>query len=342
MVQLNKNENLYGPSPKCYEEIKNITVDDFIYYSRDSIGVIEKKISDTYQFPTEGIILGYGAEDIIKSLFTHYIFPGDKVLIPSKSWWYYKSLVEQRKAEPVTYPVEASGTKYTTNIDSILSLREEHKPKFILICSPNNPTGNSVDIIRLEEVLKANPDRIVCLDETYWGYSHKDSSPVIMEYLKKYPNFVVIRSFSKYYALAGVRVGFAFCGSEVKNNMMFHSNILGFNRISEKLVLAALGSSDYYESITQKIIKDRDRLYQELNQIPGLTAYESDANFLLVEFPAELINPVDELLKEKGLQIKFFTEEDFTNCARISMGTDVQNEIVLQTIKAKCLTGSTV
>ena len=342
MVQLNKNENLYGPSPKCYEEIKNITVDDFIYYSRDSIGLIEKRISDAYQFPTEGVILGYGAEDIIKSLFTHYVFPGDKALIPGKSWWYYKSLVEQRQAEPVIYPLDVCGTQFVTNIDAILSLREEHKPKFILICSPNNPTGNSVDIIRLEEVLKASPDRIVCLDETYWGYSQVDSSPVIMEYLEKYSNFVVIRSFSKYFALAGVRVGFAFCGSGVKKNMMYHSNILGFNRISEKLVLAALDSGDYYKDINQKIVNDRDKLFHELNQIPGLTAYQSDANFLLVEFPKELIEPTDQLLKERGIQIKFFSEEDFTNYARISIGTDTHNDIVLQTIKEKCLSKSTV
>ncbi len=342
LVQLNKNENLYGPSPKCYNVVRDITVDDFIYYSRDSVGAIQKQISQQFNLPADQIILGYGAEDIIKTLFTHYVQAGDKVLIPDKSWWYYTSLVEQRDAEPVIYPLEERDTEFITNVDTLLQYEKEISPKMILVCSPNNPTGNSVDINDFERLLKANRDRIICLDETYWGYASQDTTDTLMGYLAKYDNLIVIRSFSKYYALAGVRIGYAFCGQKVKKHLKFYDKILGFNRISEKLVVTALQSEGYYKEITQDIVEDRERIYREINEIPGLTAYKSDANFLLLKIQEDLKQPLDKQLRAKGLQIKFFTEKAFPNYARFSLGTQEHNQIVLETIKEKVLSKSTV
>ena len=337
LIQLNKNENLYGPPPECYDVVKNININDFIYYSREAVGVIESEISQMFDIPIDRIILGYGAEDIIKNLFTHYIFPGDKVLIPDKSWWYYISLVEQRDAEAVTYPLEIKGTQFETSVDTILHYEREMNPKLILVCSPNNPTGNSIDIDRFEEILKENKDRIVCLDEAYWGFSNVDTTKKIMEYLKKYDNLVVIRTLSKYFALAGIRIGFAFCGAKVKEQMKFYDKILGFNRISERLAITALRSPDYYKEITKNMNEDREKLYKELNEIPDIIAYKSDANFLLVKIPDRLKQPIDEQLKEKGIIIKFFTEASFPECARISLGTKEHNQIVLDTIEEKAM-----
>ncbi len=334
LVQLTKNENQYGPSPKCYDIIKNLTVEDYIFYSRESVGVIENEISKSCQLPAEQIILGYGAEDIIKNLFTHYIFPGDNVLIPDLSWWYYKALVEQRDAKPFMYPQSEAGTEYTLNIDDILRMEKELKPKFTLICSPNNPTGNSIDLKDFEKLLQMNKDRIVCLDETYWGYS-TDTTEVLKELLKKYDNLVIIRSFSKYYALAGIRIGYAFCGSKVKSHMKFYDKILGFNRISEKLVLAALSDKEYYLKINQMIIEDRDMLFKEINKLSKIIAYKSDANFLLIKVPSELSKPIDQLIKDRGLQIKFFSEPSFIDYARISIGTKEHSKIILSSIQEK-------
>ena len=342
LVQLNKNENLYGPSAKCYEVIKNINVNDFIYYSRESVGVIEKEISQRFKLSHDQIILGYGAEDILKTLITHYIMPNDKVLIPDKSWWYYKAMVEQREAKPVIYPLEELENEYRTNVDTILKMEKELSPKLIIVCSPNNPTGNSVDLNQFEEILKQNKDRIVCFDETYWGYSAEDTTDKLLKYINKYDNLVIIRSFSKYYALAGIRIGYAFCGAKVKKAMKFYDKILGFNRISENLAVAALHSDEYYKKITKEFISDREMLFEELNNISGIIAYKSNANFLLVKIPEELKQPIDENLKDKGIHIKFFTEPAFINFARISLGTKEHNQIVLQGIKEQVLVKSSI
>ncbi len=340
MIQLNKNENLYGPSPLCYDVIKNVSVDDFIYYSRESVGKIEQEVSKIFNIPTDQVILGYGAEDIIKNIFTHYVFPGDKVIIPDYSWWYYTALVKQRDAEPFTYAITAEGTEYKADVDNILQLKRELNPKLILICSPNNPTGDALDINELEKILeenKNNGDKVICLDETYSGFSSVDTTAKVMEYLQKYENFVVIRSFSKYYALAGIRIAFAFCGKKAKESLKFFDKILGFNRLSEELAIAALRSEDYYKKIVKIMIEDREQMYQDINKIPGFTAYKSEANFILAKMPAELKKPLDEALKEKGFIIKFFKEASFPDCVRISLGTREQNQIVLETIKEQAL-----
>ncbi|MDH4127792.1 MAG: histidinol-phosphate aminotransferase family protein [Spirochaetota bacterium] len=342
IVHLNKNENLYGPSSECYEVLKDVSINDFIYYSRESVGAIEKEISARFKIPSDQIILGYGAEDIIKTLFTHYISHDDKVLIPDKSWWYYKSLVEQRDAKPIIYPLDERENEFITSVDTLLRFEDEIKPKFTLVCSPNNPTGNSIDIIRFEEILKKNKDRIVCLDETYWGYSKKDTTETVINYLKKYDNLVVIRSFSKYYALAGIRIGYAFCGAKAKKVMKFYDKILGFNKISENLAIAALKSDTYYKKITKAIVDDRENLYREINNIPGVTAYKSEANFILVKIPNELKESIDKALKAKGYHIKLFTEDSFSDCARISLGTTEHNQVILKTIKERVLAQSAV
>lgn len=341
LTLLNKNENLYGPSPECYDVIKEVSINDFIYYPRDSIGVIEKEISKMFNLPSDRIILGYGGEDILNALFSHYIFPGDKVLFSDKSWWYFKTLTEQREGIPIFYPMEIFETEYKTDVETILRFEQEQKPKLILICSPNNPTGNSIDIDQLELLLRENRERIICLDEAYWGFTANDTTEKIVEYVNKYDNLMVIRSFSKYYALAGIRIGYALCGRKVKKAVKFHKNTLGFNKISENLAIAALQSQEYYKKIARAIIEDREKIYQELNEIPGITAYKSEANFILIKVLEELKQPIDQQLKEKGILIKFFTEASFPNCARITLGTQEQNRLILETIKEEVLAVST-
>ncbi len=332
MIQLNKNENLYGPAPDCYDVVKNISIDDFIYYSRSSIGVIEQEIAKRFNISVEDIILGYGAEDIIKTLFTLYISQGDNVLLPAKSWWYYNTLVEQRNANPINYPLDQKGTEFITNIKTILEYKKKYNSKLILVCAPNNPTGNYVDLNELEELLKVHKDGIVCLDETYWGFTNEDTTNKIIELLEKYSNLIVVRSFSKYYALAGVRIGYAFSKAEVRDRMKFYNKILGFNRISERLAVAALNSNGYYGQVVKSIIKDREMLFHELNKIDGITAYKSSSNFILVKIPNKIQKPLDSELKKEGIIIKFFTEPSFIGYARISLGTEIHNQTVLSIV----------
>jgi histidinol-phosphate aminotransferase len=240
--------------------------------------------------------------------------------------------VEQRNANPINYPLDQKETEFITNIDTILEYKKQYSPKLILVCAPNNPTGNYVDLNELERLLKNHKDGIVCLDETYWGFTKEDTTPKIIELLQKYSNLIVIRSFSKYYALAGVRIGYAFCGAKVKDTMRFYNKILGFNRISENLAVAAFNSNGYYSKIIKSIIKDRETLYNGLNKIDAITAYKSSANFILVKMPNKIKKPLDNELKKEGIVIKFFTEPSFTDCARISLGTEVHNQIVLDTV----------
>jgi histidinol-phosphate aminotransferase len=173
-------------------------------------------------------------------------------------------------------------------------------------------------------------ETFVALDEAYWYNTKHEHAKYLVE---TYPNLVVIRTFSKYYALAGIRIGYALIGRNLTRLANLANRYLGFNLISEKIALAALDSASYYEDIAHKMNSDKELYYKELGEIPGFTVYKSDANFVLVEIPKNIIQPLKKFLTDKGLIIKFMNEEIINSHMRITLGTQEENRMVIDTIK---------
>lgn len=334
-VLLDKNENLYGPTPKTYEVLKNLGARDLVEYSRHSIGEIEQALEKKWGYPKEKILLGYGSEDLLKMAMAQFVQKGDTVLLPSHSWWYYSLLVERRGANSIYYPSEREEHSYKTDLEALYTMQTSIKSPFIMLSTPNNPTGHSFDLLALEELFYQYPQTFFCIDETYWGYSETDSTPTILALMKRHENLFVIRSLSKFYALSGVRVGWAFSSESIQKSMKFYERALGFNRISEKLALCALEDTKYYTKIGNRIQEDRTWLFQKLNQLEGITAYHSQANFLLLQISDSLRKPLQENLKTKGFQIKFF-EDNLSGFARLTLGRREQNIVILETLQSLC------
>ena len=143
---------------------------------------------------------------------------------------------------------------------------------------------------------------------------------------------MVIRTFSKYYALAGIRIGYALIGGNLTKLANLANRYLGYNLLSEKIALAALDSPDYYEDIAKKMNNDKELYYQELGKIPGFTVYKSDANFVLVEIPSEIKESLKKFLTDRGLIIKFMNEEVINSHLRITLGTQEENRMVIDAI----------
>ncbi|MBF8248252.1 MAG: Histidinol-phosphate transaminase, partial [Bacteroidetes bacterium] len=146
----------------------------------------------------------------------------------------------------------------------------------------------------------------------------------------KHDHLLVLRTFSKYYALAGVRIGFAVVGKKLERLAKFASRYLGYNRISEQLALAALDSPGYYLQIAENIRVDRQKYVDFFSQFNGFQCYRSEANFLLVRIPGELKSPLQEYLRQNGIAIKFFSDAEFANHMRITIGTVNQNRRLLK------------
>jgi histidinol-phosphate aminotransferase len=147
---------------------------------------------------------------------------------------------------------------------------------------------------------------------------------------------VVIRTFSKYYALAGLRIGYALVGAGLDKLSKLSNRHLGYNSITEEIAIAAMDSSDYYIGIAEKMNTDKKLYYSELAKIPGYTVFKSDANFILVEIPQDQMKPLKDFLNARGLIIKFMNEAVLNSHLRITLGTQEQNRMVIDSIKEFC------
>lgn len=327
-IYLDRNENNYGPAPACYEALKSTGFESLSWYSKDfARGVkstLSERIAKEFDVPESIILLGYGGEDLLKQAVHCFLSRNETIMIPTHSWWYYKSIADEKGGITVEYPMVPGQDAFHYEVRSLLDLAAKHKPRLILISSPNNPTGNTLDLKDLKVFLKTIKNTVIVLDEAYWGFAGRQTD-YVKELIGEYPELLIIRTFSKYYALAGVRIGYAFLGKNLTTLAQFSARYLGYNRLSERLALAALDSRDYYAEISQKMIQDKERYYQTLGAIPGFKAYRSNANFILAEIPESFKASLKDYLTKQGLIIKFFSEPNLENCVRITIGTEEQN-----------------
>jgi histidinol-phosphate aminotransferase len=247
-------------------------------------------------------------------------------MIPSYSWWYYKEIASEVGGENIEYPMVKGKDRFAYDVPAMLEMYAREKPDVVFISSPNNPTGNSMSAGEMTTVLDALRDVPVVLDQAYW-YTAAVLS--VKEIVDRYPSTLLVRTFSKYYALAGMRVGFAVAGAGLDKMVKLSHRYLGYSRVSEDVALAALDSTEYYEGIAKKMAADKELYYRRVGTLPGVTVFRSDANFLLVEIPSDVRDRLKEFLAARGLILKFMNEPLLTSHIRITLGTQEQNERVI-------------
>lgn len=336
LIYLDRNENHYGPAPEVFKALHKRNFKKLTTYSRDFTRGVKSKLSEHLSqmlgIDEKQILLGYGAEDLLKQAVHCFLGRGETILIPQYSWWYYKVIADEVGGIKQIYPIAEEDYQFRYIPEAIIGAYRTHKPAMVLISSPNNPTGNSMPIDDLVHVLENMPEAVVVLDEAYTLFANPDTSYLKM-LVERFPNVMITRTFSKFYALAGIRVGYALLGKQLSELNTFSARYLGYNRLSERLAIAALDSKDYYEDMRRKMMADSQMFFKELNQLPGFRAYHSDTNFILCRIPEQLKKPMDEYLKKKGFVIKFMNEDDLNSHIRITLGTQEENRDLMDTIR---------
>jgi len=336
IVLFDRNENRYGPAPACLEVLRNADAELLFNYTRafqqGNYSDLSVRLGDIHGVEEKRIILGYGCEDILKESVHYFLKKGRKILIPAASWWYYTAIADEVGGITVQFPLVETPTRFEFDIDALIRMKEEHDPGMILIASPNNPTGNTLSREGLLRILEVYHDRPVVLDQAYFGLipGQTDDFGALTD---QFPNLLVLRTFSKLFALAGVRMGYGIIGEGLDGFQKFCARNLGYNRISERLALAALDSKEYYEDIARRMASDRDKFYKFFRSYEGCEVFESDANFILVKFPHHVIPVLKESLDARGLIVKFFSEPAFVGYARISLGTDEEDAQLLDAFR---------
>jgi len=331
MIIMDRNENNYGPSPKCHDVMRNMTMEYFSTYSRDYPRRIKSRIAEQFHVQPEGIVVGYGAEDLLKQIVHWSAAPSSAVALPDMSWWYYKQIAAEVGARIVEYHMKEGPDSWDFDDAEICAVLKS-RPRLFIMSSPSNPTGNYLCVERMKEYLSMkDPSTVFVLDEAYWGFG----APAFPEAeAAQYENLIVLRTLSKYYALAGLRIGFAFLGKGLSEFATYKNVYLGFNRTSEEMLFAAFDpeSEAYYKEKAALIVEDGKMYFDELTRL-GFKPFRTSANFILARVPARDYAILKEKLPLRGIVIRFITEPGFENCIRISIGTREQNHLLVEIMK---------
>lgn len=331
--RLHLNENLFKPSPKCLEVLKNITMEDLYLYDLGRNDELVETLSSSLGISSNNIFIHNGSAEVIKSIGSILLNENDIVLVPSPGWSYYKSVADAKFAKCITYEVCEKEDTYEYNIDDLLQKAKENNPKVIIITSPQMPTGCGISYNDIEKVIKENINSIILLDEAYWGYGNDDNK-FEKKIITQYSNVVITRTFSKFYGLADIRIGYGLCSYPLRRTICLDLPLFRACGISRKIAVAAIKDKEYYRKMKAETNAVREWFSSEFNKISGVKAYKSESNFVFIKLENADANRVRAYMEENGLLIRLFNDKDALRL-RITIGPkDIMERVIYQLKRA--------
>ncbi|QKQ03771.1 histidinol-phosphate transaminase [Staphylococcus saprophyticus] len=308
--KLASNENLYGPSPKVKEAIQ-AHLDELQYYPETGSPLIKEAISKHLNIDPARILFGAGLDEVILMISRAVLTPGDKIVTSEMTFgqYYHNAIVES--ANVVQVPLQNG----EFDLDGILS-EIDNDTKLVWLCNPNNPTGRYFTHDALRNFLERVPSHIpVIVDEAYVEFATAKDFPDTLALQQEFENAFLLRTFSKAYGLAGMRIGYAIAAKEAIEKYNIIRPPFNVGRLSEYAALAALEDQEYLASIRERNAEEREKFF-ELSQSDHF--YPSQTNFVFVKTdkPHELY--------EALLNVGCITRE-FPNGVRITIGFPEQN-----------------
>lgn len=298
---------------------------DLNRYPDGSNIAIRKKIAERFGMSADNCAVGNGSDEVIDILFRIFCEPGqDEVIITTPTYGMYEVSANINNVRVVDVPL----VNNQLNLPGIFNALTPFT-KMIFICSPNNPTG---DTIKHEDILKLvqESNRIVVIDEAYGDFM---SDPSFIKDVTKYKNLLVTRTLSKAFAMAGARLGYVFADKEIIDTFQKVKPPYNVNVLTTNAVLKALERQDEADQYLQTLKDFRDQMIEDLKQIKGVQeVFSTQSNFIL--FRIENADEIFKQLVDKGIIIRSRTKENgLANCLRVSIGTREQNEFFIQSLK---------
>lgn len=327
-LKIDSNENNYGPSPKVLEAIKNCNISDISYYPY--YGELSEKIAIYQGFSIDNIKVTNGADEAIQAVIQTYLEPGEYTLTLDTSFEMPVIYTQIQGGQIIKVPYKE---KWVFPVDEFL--RELNNPgiKIIYIASPNNPTGNIIKENDLRKIIERASDKVVIIDETYANYSGTTYKYLV----KEYDNVFLIRSFSKDFALAGIRLGYIISNKENINNLKKVVSPFSVNSLAMLAGIEALNDIGYFYSIKKEILDSKKELKMFFETL-GAEVYDSEANFLLADFKQKSEFIYNRLIKE-NIAVKIYkTDGILKNHLRITIPTKEGVKKIKNALKIKpCL-----
>ena len=323
LIKLNTNECPYPPSPKVMEALQKLSANEMRLYPDPAVSELRQALADYYKVKVEQVFVGVGSDDVIANAFMTFFNSEKPILFPDITYSFYDvwaelfgipyeriALTEDFRIDPKDYKKENGG---------------------IIFPNPNAPTGILEDLSMIEEVLEANRDVVVMVDEAYIDFGGESALPL----LEKYDNLLVVQTFSKSRAMAGMRIGFAI-GNETMiqylNDVKFSFNSYTMNQTSMAMGVACVKDDEYFKDIVGKVIATRERVKKELKEL-GFSFPDSMSNFIFATHESVPAVELFEACKKKNIFVRYFKKPRIDNYLRISIGTDEEMDELIRVIK---------
>ncbi|MGB4503950.1 MAG: histidinol-phosphate transaminase [Syntrophaceticus sp.] len=319
VIKLASNENPLGPSPTVIEALKAAAPRVFNYPDSNCY-YLKKEMVSLLNLTEDHFIFGNGTDELIKLIGETFLNPGDEVIYPWPSFSEYIFASKLMGANINAIPLNEH---YQHDLKKMAESVGE-KTKLIFICNPNNPTGTIVDKEEMLEFLDKIPsDILVIVDEAYYEYVDDLHYSSAVELIKN-KRVIVLRTFSKIYGLAGLRIGYGIANPDIISLINRVREPLNGNMMAQEAAVAALRDQTHVRQSKEMIIDGKDYLYQEFKRL-GLDYVPSETNFIFVNVNTDSRKVFTALLKE-GVIIRTGDIFDYPNYIRVTVGTPEQNK----------------
>ena len=325
-IKLASNENPLGPSPRAVDAIGQ-AVKNLHRYPISGCYDLCERLSQRFDIAKNNIIIGNGSDDIIAMLARVLLQPGDEAVLPLPSFLFYEIMIRCSGAIPVEVPLIDN----FTDLDGMIA-RIGPKTRLVFLTNPHNPTGALIAKDALDEFVTALPENVVLIiDEAYIEFVRAPNCPNSIDYLDSGKMVVGLRTFSKAYGLAGLRIGYGLMPSylaELLNRVRQPFNV---NSLAQAAAVAAFDDEGFLKDTVNLVSAELDFIYDALDNL-GIEYLQTQANFLLIKV-GKSANAVFEALLKQGIIVRSMDSYGYPDCIRVNVGLHSENLRLLEALK---------
>jgi histidinol-phosphate aminotransferase len=319
VIKLSSNENPFGPSPMALKAIEKEAKNLQMYPDQKSI-FLREALAQKLKVEEDCIICGNGSDEIMEIAAATFLKPGEEVLVSENTFSVYEFTAQLLDGIPVFVELKNFEQDLGAMANSI-----SPKTKMIFLCNPHNPTGSYLSANALEAFLKKVPQKvIVVLDEAYLEFVEAKDFPDSLKYVRENKNVLVLRTFSKFYGLAGLRAGYGVARKELISYMFRTKLPFNVNRLAQAGAKAALDDKTFMNKTSKNNREGKKYLYAELDKL-GLEYKKTEANFIFINLKRAADVIFMEMMKERVI-IRPLTSFGLDEAIRVSIGTKEQNK----------------
>lgn len=322
VIKLNTNENPYPPSPRVRAAVKSAVTSALRLYPDPLSEDLRSVAAEVYGVRSENILAGNGSDELLSLLLRSFVGPNDRVVFPAPTYSLYDILIAIQDGEAVA-----------VDFPEDFALPERlfsQKAALTFLCNPNSPSGTLVPLPDIERLARTVAG-ILVIDEAYVDFAESEGASTL-PLVRSFPNLVVLRTFSKSFSLAGMRVGLAFASAELIAGMMKVKDSYNLNRLSIIAATAALKDLPWMSRNVRRIQHSRKTLTTGLTRL-GYAVHRSHANFVLAQKRGEDLRAVYEALKAKKILVRYFDMPRLRDCLRITVGTPEEVKSLLRALE---------